>query len=63
MNITKNRLKQIIKEEVEKVLKEGLEDSEAGSRHYQNVKRKERILKKRTGLAGVASRLTNRDEL
>ena len=46
MKITKTRLKEIIKEEVEKVLKEGLEDSEAGSRHYQNVKRKERILKK-----------------
>tara|TARA_Y100000592_G_scaffold36788_1_gene58344 strand:+ start:4703 stop:5086 length:384 start_codon:yes stop_codon:yes gene_type:complete len=46
MKITKSRLKEIIKEEVEKVLKEGLEDSEAGSRHYQNVKRKERILKK-----------------
>ena len=46
MKITKSRLKEIIKEEVEKVLKEGLEDSEAGSRYYQNVKRKERILKK-----------------
>ena len=46
MKITKSRLKEIIKEEVEKVVKEGLEDSEAGSRHYQNVKRKERILKK-----------------
>ena len=46
MKITKQRLKKIIKEEVEKVVKEGLEDSEAGSRHYQNVKRKERILKK-----------------
>ena len=46
MKITKSRLKEIIKEEVEKVFKEGLEDSEAGSRHYQNVKRKERILKK-----------------
>ena len=29
MKITKSRLKEIIKEEVEKVLKEGLEDSEA----------------------------------
>ncbi len=46
MKITKSRLKEIIKEEVEKVLKEGLEGSEVGSRHYQNVKRKERILKK-----------------
>ena len=46
MKITKSRLKEIIKEEVEKVLKEGLEDSEAGSRYYQNVKREERILKK-----------------
>ena len=41
MKNTKQQLQQIIKEEVEKVLKEGLEDSEAGSRHYQNVKRKE----------------------
>tara|TARA_R100000664_G_scaffold13358_1_gene21381 strand:+ start:7598 stop:8401 length:804 start_codon:yes stop_codon:yes gene_type:complete len=46
MKITEQRLKEIIKEEVEKVVKEALEDSEAGSRYYQNVKRREDILKK-----------------
>ena len=35
-----------LKEFVKKTISEALEDSAEGSRHYQNVKRKERILKK-----------------
>ena len=63
MKITKSRLKEIIKEEVEKVVKEGLEDSEAGSRHYQNVKRKERILKTDDALKGKDSAVLTKDEV
>ena len=37
MKITKTRLKEIIKEEVEKVVKEGLEDPEAVSRSFRKV--------------------------